>query len=106
MQGYLTSRKRNKGERTITVGNEIEVDAKAIDTHCLILDSGFILDLVNTVYVLVFTRNLISVSQLDSCGYEFKFGNNRVSLFHNSHMIGSCTLYGNLYSLNLDSTYA
>ncbi|XP_028063904.1 uncharacterized protein LOC114267114 [Camellia sinensis] len=66
-KGYLTSRKLNKGQRTITVGNGIEVDAEAIGILYLILDSGFILDLVNTVYVLVFTRNLISVSQLDSC---------------------------------------
>ena len=51
-------------------------------------------------------KKLISVSQLDSYGYEFKFGNKNVSLFCNSHMVGSGTLYGNLYSLNLDSTYA
>ena len=106
MQGYLTSRKLNKGERSITVGNGIEVDAEVIGTLHLILDSGFTLDLVNTVYVPVFPRNLVSISQLDSCGYEFKFGNNRVSLFHNSHMIVSGTLYGNLNSLNLDTTYA
>ncbi|GMP36789.1 hypothetical protein CsSME_00008798 [Camellia sinensis var. sinensis] len=39
LQGYLTSRKLNKGERTITVGNGIEVDAEAIGTLRLILDS-------------------------------------------------------------------
>ena len=39
MQGY-TSWKLNKGERTITVGNGIEVDADVISTPHLILNSG------------------------------------------------------------------
>ena len=45
---------------------EIEVSG----TLCLILDIGFIMDLVDTTYVPVFTRNLISVPKLDSYGYE------------------------------------
>ena len=48
---------------------------KAIGTLCLILDTGYIMDLVYTTYVLVFTRNLISVPKLDSYGYELKFEN-------------------------------
>ena len=82
------------------MGNGIEVDIEAIGTFLLVLDSGFILNLVNTAYVLVFTRNLISISLLDSYGYEFKFGNKKVSLFCNSYMVGYDTLYDNLYSLN------
>ena len=64
-----------------TMGNGIEVDIEAIGTFLLVLDSGFILNLVNTAYFLVFTRNLISISLLDSYGYEFKFGNKK-SLLH------------------------
>lgn len=75
LQGYLTSKRLSKGERTITLGNGTEVEIEAIDTLRLILDTGFIMDLVDIVYVPVFTRNLISVPRLDSYGYELKFGN-------------------------------
>ena len=75
----------------------MEMEIEAIGTLRLILDTGFIMDLVDTVYVLVFTRNLIPVPRLDSYGYELKFGNNGVSLFYNSYLVGSGTLHGNLY---------
>ncbi|RVW24034.1 Retrovirus-related Pol polyprotein from transposon TNT 1-94 [Vitis vinifera] len=92
LQGYLTSKRLSKGERTITLGNGTEVEIEAIGTLRLILDTGFIMDLVDTVYVPVFTRNLISVPRLDSYGYELKFGNKGVSLFYNSCLVGSGTL--------------
>ncbi|KAL6336180.1 hypothetical protein AAG906_011062 [Vitis piasezkii] len=94
LQRYLTSKRVSKGERTITLGNGTEVEIEAIGTLRLILDTGFIMDLVDTVYVpIFFTRNLISVPRLDSYGYELKFGNNGVSLFYNSCLVGSGTLH-------------
>ena len=71
----------------------------------LILDTGFIMDLVDTIYVSNFTRNLILVPRIDFYSYKLKFGNNGVSLFHNSCLVSSHTLCGNLYSLNLDWKY-
>ena len=59
LQGYLTSKRLSKGERTITLGNRTEAEIEAIGTLHLILDTGFIMDLVDTVYVPIFTRNLI-----------------------------------------------
>ena len=97
LQGYLTSKRLSKWERTITLGNGTKVEIEAIGTLRLILDTGFIMDLVDTIYVPVFTRNLILVPRLDSYGYELKFGNNGVSLFYNSYLVGSGTLHGNLY---------
>ncbi|RVW94724.1 Retrovirus-related Pol polyprotein from transposon TNT 1-94 [Vitis vinifera] len=91
-KGYLISKRLSKGERTITLGNGTEVEIEAIGTLRLILDTSFIMDLVDTVYVPVFTRNLISVPRLDSYGYELKFGNKGVSLFYNSCLVGSDTL--------------
>ena len=76
-----------------------------IDTLRLILDIGFIMDLVDTAYVPVYTRNLISVPKIDSYGSELKFGNNGVSLFFNSCLVGFGSLHGNLYSLKLDCKY-
>ena len=81
---------------------EIEV----IGVLRLHLDTGFIMALLDIIYVPVFTRNLFSVLRLDSYGYELKFGNNEVSLFYNSCLVGSGTLHGNLYSLNLDCKYS
>ena len=82
------------------------MEIEAIGTLHLILDTGFIMDLIDTTHVPVFTRNLISVPKLDSYGYELKFGNNGVSLFYNSYLVSSGTLHGNLYSLNLDCKYS
>ncbi|RVW29053.1 hypothetical protein CK203_091597 [Vitis vinifera] len=45
-QGYLTSKRLSKRERTITLGNRTEVEIEAIGTLRLILDTGFIMDLV------------------------------------------------------------
>ena len=47
----------------------------------LILDVDFVMDLINTICVPVFTRNLIAIPRLDSYGYELKFGNRGVCLF-------------------------
>ena len=49
------------------------MEIEAIGTLRLILDISFIMDLVDTTYVLVFIRNLILVPKLDSYGYELKF---------------------------------
>ena len=102
LQGYLTSKILSKREQTITLRNGTKLKFEAIGTLRLILDTGFIMDLVDTVYVPVVTRNLISVPRVDSYGYELKFGNNGVFLFYNSSLVGSGILHGNLYSLNLD----
>ena len=107
LQRYLISKRLSKGERAITLGNGAEVEIEAIDTLRLILDTDFIMDLVDIDYVPVFfTRNLILVPKLDSYGYELKFENNGVSLFYNSCLVGSDTFRGNLYSLNLDYKYS
>ena len=82
------------------------MEIEAICTLYLILDIDFIMDLIDIAYVLVFTRNLISVPKLDSYGFELKFRNNGVPLFYNSCLVGSSTLRGNLYSLNLDYKYS
>jgi len=60
---------------------------------------------MDTFYVPSITRNLISLSKLDIVGYSFKFGNGCFSLFKRTFMIGSGTLYDDLYKLNLDNLY-
>ncbi|GJV45381.1 putative RNA-directed DNA polymerase [Tanacetum coccineum] len=63
-----------KGERTIRVGDGYERHVEAVGTLKLILKSGFIMYLKDTLYVPSITRNLISVPKLLLHDYEFMFG--------------------------------
>ncbi|KAK3037571.1 hypothetical protein RJ639_030754 [Escallonia herrerae] len=105
LQGFLSVKKLNKGDRNVLVGNGEKAQVEAVGTLRLVLESGFNLDLVDTVYVSSMTRNLISVSRLDAYGYSFKFENKGFSLFLYSRVIGSGLLEGNLYKLLLNASF-
>ena len=57
------------------MGNRVKVLVEAIRTYRLILDNGNHLDIFQSFYVPSVSRNLISLSKLDTVGYSFKFGN-------------------------------
>ncbi|KAK2996736.1 hypothetical protein RJ639_025314 [Escallonia herrerae] len=105
LQGFLSVKKLNKGDRNVLVGNGEKAQVEAVGTLRLVLESGFNLNLVDTVYVLSMTRNLISVSRLDAYGYSFKFKNKGFSLFLCSRVIGFGLLEGNLYKLLLNASF-
>ena len=63
------------------------------------------MDLFETFVVPSFRRNLISISSLDKFGFSCSFGNNKVSLYQNSNMVGSGSLIDNLYMLDVVSSY-
>ncbi|KAK3032791.1 hypothetical protein RJ639_035894 [Escallonia herrerae] len=105
LQGFLSMKKLNKGDCNVLVGNGEKAQVEAVGTLCLVLESGFNLDLVDTVYVPRMTRNLISVSRLDAYGYSFKFENKGFSLFLYSRLIGSGLLEENLYKLLLNASF-
>ena len=63
------------------------------------------MDLFETFAVPSFRRNLISISSLDKFGFSCSFGNNKVSLYQNSNMVGSGSLIDNLYMLDVVSSY-
>ncbi|KAK3002114.1 hypothetical protein RJ639_021723 [Escallonia herrerae] len=105
LQGFLSMKKLNKGDRNVLVGNGEKAQVEVVGTLRLVLESGFNLDLVDTVYVPSMTRNLISVSRLDAYGYSFKFENKGFSLFLYSRVIGSGLLEGNLYKLLLNASF-
>ncbi|KAK3019178.1 hypothetical protein RJ639_004727 [Escallonia herrerae] len=102
---FLSVKKLNKGDRNVLVGNREKAQVEAVGTLRLVLESGFNLDLVDTVYAPSMTRNLISVSRLDAYGYSFKFKNKGFSLFLYSRVIGSGLLEGNLYKLLLNASF-
>ena len=78
---------------------------EAIGTFRLQLKTGFYLDLFETFVVPSFRWNLISISSLDKFGFSCSFGNNKVSLYQNSNMVGSGSLIDNLYMLDVVSSY-
>lgn len=63
MQGYLSTRKPNPTQRFISMGNSNKAEVLAIGTYHLILDSGFCLDLFQTLYVPSLRRNIILLSK-------------------------------------------
>ena len=105
MQGCLWSRLPSDDERFIFVGDGKKVTMEAIGTFRLLLKTGFYLDLFETFVVPSFRRNLISISSLDKFGFSCSFGNNKVSLYQNSNMVGSGSLIDNLYMFDVVSSY-
>ncbi|GJV60785.1 retrovirus-related pol polyprotein from transposon TNT 1-94 [Tanacetum coccineum] len=94
-----------KGERTIRVGDGYERHVEAVRTLKLILKSGFIMYLKDTLYVPSITRNLISVPKLLLHDYEFMFGYYGLKLYFNSRRVGTGSLENNLIKLQLDSNF-
>ena len=92
MQGYLSCRKPNDGERYIFVGDDKKVEVEAIMIFRLLLKSSNYLDLNETFVVPSFRRNLVSISVLDKFGYSCSFENNKFSLLHNSNLVGTGSL--------------
>ena len=92
MQGCLSCRKPNDGERYIFVGDGKKVEVEAIWTFRLLLKSYTYLDLNETYVLPSFRRNLVSISILDKFGYTCSFGNNKFSIFQNSNLVGTGSL--------------
>ena len=75
MQGFLPIQTINPNEKYVFMGNQVKAPVEAIGSYCLILDTGHHLDLFQTLYVPSVTRDLVSLSKLDTIGHSFKFGN-------------------------------
>jgi len=61
--------------------------------------------LFETFVVPSFRWNLISIFSLDKFGFSCSFGNNKVSLYQNSNLIGFGFLIDNLYMLDVNCSY-
>ncbi|GJU60324.1 retrovirus-related pol polyprotein from transposon TNT 1-94 [Tanacetum coccineum] len=79
---------------------------EGVGTYRLKLDTGFHLDLMNTLYVPSISRNLISIPRLDVNGYTFNGGNGCFNLYKNKSFIGYGILIDNLYKLKLDDVFS
>ena len=105
MQGFLSLRKTMGSEHGIYSGNGMRSHVEAVGTFRLVLETNFVLDLENTLYVPSFSKNLISVSKLVPLGFEFSFVGLDFRLFKNSSLVGCGTLVDGLYKLNLDPVF-
>lgn len=103
LQGFKTKRKPSEVEVNLFVGNGNRVNVQFIGLVELRLESGFILQLRDTLYVPSMRRNLISVSKLDDCGFSFSFNKGLCLLSYNSKSVGKAHKHDGLYNLELDS---
>jgi len=95
----------SSNEKFVFMGNRVKAPVKTIRTYHLKLDTGHHLDLLETLYILSLSRNLVSLSKLDITGYSFNFGNGYFSLFKHNHLIGTSVLCDDLHKLKLDGLY-
>ena len=59
------------------MANGVKVEVEAIGDLSIELNDGFVLQLLDVLYVPSLHRNLISVSCLDDDGYDCHFGNGK-----------------------------
>ena len=95
----------SSNEKFVFMGNRVKAPVKTIRTYHLKLDTGHHLDLLETLYILSLSRNLVSLSKLDITGYSFNFGNGYFSLFKHNHLIGIGVICDGLYKLKINGLY-
>ncbi|PNX85475.1 copia protein (gag-int-pol protein), partial [Trifolium pratense] len=102
VQDLGTSRALAKGEVDLRVGNGAKVAALAVGTYDLTLPSGLIIQLLNCYYVPAISRNIISVSCLDKCGFSFIIKNKCCSIYLDNILYANAIMINGLYILDLD----
>ena len=106
LQGFSSTRTIRSNERNLLMGNKSEASIEAIGCFSLELSSGFKLLLEDTIYVPSMSRNLISLSKLDSIGFSVTFGNGCFSLFKDNNIVGSGILENGMYRIELDKSFS
>ena len=100
VQVLKRSRKLAKGEMQLKFGNGALVAAVAVGDLELILPSGLVLELFD-VYVVPYTsKNIMSVSCLDSHGFEFAFKNGCCTISRSGLFYASASLMNGLFVLD------
>jgi hypothetical protein len=88
LQGFRSSRRLPKGQRTIRVANGVEAAVEAIGDLHLSLPDGFVLLLRDVLYVPSLRRNLISVSRLDDQDVHCHFGDRQCIIRFSNKDVG------------------
>jgi hypothetical protein len=86
-----------RGERSIKVANGVQAEVEAIGELPLALAHGFVLLLIDVLYVPSLHRNLISISRLDDDGFACHFGDGQCKI----KIVGLAFRQDKLYLLSL-----
>jgi hypothetical protein len=88
LKGFRSTRTMQRRERCVKVANRVQADVEAVGDLSLELADGFTLLLRDILYAPSLQRNLISVSCLDSDGYDCQFGNGKCKIMSNNACVG------------------
>ena len=91
VQGLRSSRSLAKGEVDLRVGNGARVFALTVGVYDLTLLSGLVFHLKNCYYVLVVSRNIISVFSLDVDEFHFIIKYNIFSIYNADIFLWECS---------------
>lgn len=100
MQVLKRIRRLARGEMQLKFGNGALVAAVAVGDLELILPSGLIIELFSVYYVPCASKNIISVSCLDSHGFEFAFKNRCCTISRNGLYYASASFVNGLYVID------
>ena len=85
------------------MGNEERVVVLAIETYILTLPSRLILSLKDWYYVPTLTKNIVSISSLNTKGFHLTFNNNSCSIMLNDVFYAYGTLCNSIYILDMSN---
>ena len=89
-----------RGNRYVYLDTNAKADILGIENYILKLSGGGKLLLKDTLYSPSMRRNLISVSQLESIGYDILFGKGRVKILLNGKLVHTGVRNDGLYFLD------
>ena len=81
LQGLKRTRRLEKNEVTMRVGNGATISAQAVSVYTLHLPLGFTIDLDNCYYVPAICKSILSGSCLIRDSFSFKSQNNGFSIY-------------------------
>ena len=102
VQGLRDTRKLDRSEVDLRVGNGARVAAVAVGTNELVLPTGLVFVLNNCYYVPLLSSNIISLPYLDKEGFTCVNGNGRCSIDKDDVLFAYGDLHDNHYILKLE----
>ena len=104
MQDLEKVRRLKEGEIILHVGNGARVVVVAVGTYSLKLSLGLSLILKDCYYILLASKNLISISVLVQDNYNFYFNKKLCTVYFENKIIAHIFLIDGLYHLHVDAS--
>lgn len=105
LQGFTRRITTRNEVYQVHVGNGNKVDVAAIGTLKLMLSSGFILELLDVLYVPSLKESLISTSKLVKSGFSFIGDDESIRIYEKNkldNVLGVCVLKSDIWQLLCD----